>query len=70
MFFAYAVITADSVNLFVEKTQLSDDALRHLGDDIKIRPYDAFFGYLKELPIVLTLDEEAVCLLTIIPNPY
>ncbi|KAG6873904.1 hypothetical protein C0995_009683 [Termitomyces sp. Mi166 len=63
VFFAYAVITADSVNLFVEKTQLSDDALKHLGDDIKIQPYDAFFDYLQELPSVLTLDEEAKVLI-------
>ncbi|KAG5727471.1 hypothetical protein E4T56_gene12037 [Termitomyces sp. T112] len=63
VFFAYAVITAHSVNLFVEKTQLSDDALKHLGDDIKIRPYDTFFGYLQELPSVLTLDEEAKILI-------
>ncbi|KAG6879996.1 hypothetical protein C0992_008203 [Termitomyces sp. T32_za158] len=63
VFFAYAVITADSVNLFVEKTQLSDDALKNLGDDIKIKPYDAFFGYLRELPTVLTLDEEAKVLI-------
>ncbi|KAG6877769.1 hypothetical protein C0993_004144 [Termitomyces sp. T159_Od127] len=63
VFFAYAVITADSVNLFVERTQLSDDALKHLGDDIKVQPYDAFFGYLQELPTVLTLDEEAKVLI-------
>ncbi|KAG6866506.1 hypothetical protein C0991_003050 [Blastosporella zonata] len=58
VFFAYAVVTLDSVNLFVEKAQLSQDSLKYLGDDINIRPYDTFFDYLKQLPSVLTLDEE------------
>ncbi|KAG6808310.1 hypothetical protein H0H92_004561 [Tricholoma furcatifolium] len=63
VFFAYAVVTMDSVNLFVEKTQLSEDALKYLGEDIKIRPYDAVFDYLKELPSVLTLNEESKILI-------
>ncbi|KAG5645493.1 hypothetical protein DXG03_005901 [Asterophora parasitica] len=44
--------------LFVEKAQLTKDALKYLGDNVNIQPYDAFFKYLKQLPNNLSLDEE------------
>ncbi|KAF5383143.1 hypothetical protein D9615_005019 [Tricholomella constricta] len=58
VFFAYAVVTVDSVELFVEKAQLAEDALKYLGNDVNIQPYSAFFDYLKQLPNGLTLDKE------------
>lgn len=61
MFFAYAVVTVDSVELFVQKSQLTEDALKFLGDPVNIQPYDGFFNYLKGLPNTLKLNEEAVC---------
>ncbi|KAG6909923.1 hypothetical protein DXG01_014443 [Tephrocybe rancida] len=63
VFFAYAVITLDSINLFVEKAQLSADALGFLGEDINIHPYNAIFDYVKQLPSVLTLNKEAKVLI-------
>ncbi|KAG6820930.1 hypothetical protein H0H93_009704 [Arthromyces matolae] len=68
VFFSYAVVTVDSVNLFVEETQLDKDVLTHLGEAVNIHPYGAFFDYLKTLPSVLTLDEEAGKY-TIAPSP-
>jgi len=58
VFFSYAVVTVNSVELFVEKSQLSEDALKYLGDNVNIQPYDAFFDYLKQLPASLTLNKE------------
>lgn len=56
VFFAYAVVTLDSVELFIQKSQLDDAALQYLRETINIRPYDTFFSYLKQLPGHLKLD--------------
>ncbi|GLB39134.1 putative peptidase M24B family protein [Lyophyllum shimeji] len=63
VFFAYAVVTHSSVELFVEKSQLTDDARKYLGDNVNIHPYDAFWDYLRELPDNLTLNEESKVLI-------
>jgi len=57
VFFAYAVVTSNSVELFLHKSQIDDAALQYLGNTVNIRPYDAFFSYLKQLPSQLKLDE-------------
>ncbi|KAG5651634.1 hypothetical protein H0H81_007977 [Sphagnurus paluster] len=58
VFFAYAVVSVDSVELFVEKTQLGADTLEYLAGNVNIQPYNAFFDYLKQLPNNLVLNEE------------
>ena len=60
VFFAYAVVTPDSVELFIQKSQLGDAALEYLGTTANIHPYDTFFDWLKQLPSKLKLDEESV----------
>jgi Xaa-Pro aminopeptidase len=60
VFFAYAVITTDKAELFIESSQLDDAAREYLKDIVNIQPYDAFFGYLKTLPGQLNLTEESV----------
>jgi hypothetical protein len=54
------VVTPDSVELFIQKSQMDDAALQYLGNTINIRPYDTFFSYLKQLPSQLKLDEASV----------
>lgn len=49
VFFAYAVVTADSAILFVHDSQIDGVVRQHLGPSVKIQPYDSFFPYLKEL---------------------
>lgn len=39
----------DSVVLFVEGSQIDDPVRKHLGPSVKIRSYESFFPYLKEL---------------------
>ena len=49
VFFAYAVVTAESAILFVNGSQIDDAVRKHLGSSVKIQPYESFFPYLKEL---------------------
>jgi hypothetical protein len=49
VFFAYAVVTADSAILFVNDSQVDDTVRKHLGPSVKIQPHESFFPYLKEL---------------------
>lgn len=61
VFFAYAVVTANSVVLFLNESQLDQSAKSYLKDHVEIKPYDAFFDYLKQLPPTLELNEDSVC---------
>lgn len=49
VFFAYAVVSPDSVHLFVDTTQVSQDVRAQLGQEVQLLPYDEFIPYLKEL---------------------
>ncbi|KAH9974669.1 Creatinase/aminopeptidase [Lactifluus volemus] len=49
VFFGYAVVAADSATLFLDPAQVTQDVLSHLGQDVQLRPYDAFIPYLKDL---------------------
>lgn len=49
VFFGYGVVAADSATLFLDPTQVSQEVLSHLGQDVQLRPYDAFIPYLKDL---------------------
>lgn len=50
VFFAYTVVTADSVYLFVDPAQVSQGVRAQLGQEkVQLHPYDGFIPYLKEL---------------------
>lgn len=49
VFFAYAVVSADHAQLFVDPVQLSQDVRTQLGQAVQLHPYDEFFPYLKQL---------------------
>jgi len=49
VFFAYAVVTADSAILFVNDSQIDEAVRKHLGSSVKIKSYESFFPYLKDL---------------------
>ena len=40
VFFAYASVTEDQAVLYVDKSKLDEDALYHLGQTVKIKPYN------------------------------
>ncbi|KAF8970449.1 Creatinase/aminopeptidase [Flammula alnicola] len=63
VFFSYAVITTDKVILFIESEQLSDSARKYLGEHVEIKPYGAFFDYLKGLAATLDLKGDFKILL-------
>ncbi|KAF8156834.1 Creatinase/aminopeptidase [Crassisporium funariophilum] len=63
VFFAYAVVTTDTVTLFIKKDQLSEDAVTYLGDHVEIKPYDAFFSHLNGLAGTLKLTDDSKILL-------
>jgi len=60
VFFAYAVVTIDSVELFVNKAQLNEAAFNYVKQFANIQSYETFFEYLKQLPPHLKLDAGAV----------
>ncbi|KAF2841489.1 putative Xaa-Pro aminopeptidase P [Patellaria atrata CBS 101060] len=43
VFFSYAVVTQDAATLYVNDSKLTGDVKQHLGDFVKIRPYDSIF---------------------------
>ena len=54
VFFSYALVTADSATLYIDKTKLSPEAEQHLGDAVKVQPYEAIFDDAKA--VAQTLD--------------
>lgn len=68
VFFAYAVVTPTKSILFVNKKQLEDSTVKALADDaakVEIRPYEAFWDYLKgdlkqELGLIGDASNDAV----------
>lgn len=62
VFFAYALVTHTSATLFVDSAQIDDVVRKHLGADVSIQPYDAFFNHLQELGSQLGLNNDAVSL--------
>ncbi|KAF8804633.1 Creatinase/aminopeptidase [Phlegmacium glaucopus] len=63
VFFAYAVITTNTVALFIRQEQLNEAARQYLGDHVEIRPYESFFDYLEGLAGTLDLGTDSKILL-------
>ena len=49
MFFSYAVVTPSSVSLYLDDSKVDDAVREHLGETVRLRPYQAIFGDLSEL---------------------
>ena len=60
VFFAYAVVTINYVELFVNKAQLDEAAFNYVKQVANIQSYETFFEYLKQLPPHLKFDAGAV----------
>ncbi|EPS95616.1 hypothetical protein FOMPIDRAFT_1025722 [Fomitopsis schrenkii] len=62
VFFAYAVLTHEKAQLFLNPTQVTDDLRRHLGEHVDIHPYDSFFSYLSNLGAEIGLHKKSKAL--------
>lgn len=58
VFFAYAVVTPTSVNLYLQPESVTNLVREHLGPDIIIKPYDSIFDDLQELSSVVQSQGE------------
>jgi Xaa-Pro aminopeptidase len=63
VFFGYAVVSADTAILFVDPSQVSQDVHAQLGQDVQLRPYNAFIPYLKELGADLQVRHDGTSML-------
>lgn len=49
VFISYAVITSDEAHLFIDEKKVTNDVKDHLGDLVKIHPYQDIGGFMKEM---------------------
>lgn len=63
VFFAYAIVTLDKVDLFINPAQVDDVVREHLGPEIEIHPYDHFFTHLRGLGAELNANRHLKVLL-------
>jgi len=49
VFFSYAIITMDTVELFIDEDKLTPEARVHLGEDVRIKHYRSVFAGVKAL---------------------
>ncbi|KAL1967655.1 hypothetical protein VTN77DRAFT_2912 [Rasamsonia byssochlamydoides] len=49
VFFAYAVITPETADLYIDEEKLTPEVKAHLGGDVVIKPYDSIFADAKAL---------------------
>ncbi|KAL8939762.1 MAG: hypothetical protein Q9216_003176 [Gyalolechia sp. 2 TL-2023] len=43
VFFSYAAVTPTTATLYIDESKLNTDVVPHLGDEVRIRPYEAVF---------------------------
>lgn len=60
VFFAYAVVTPTSVNLYLQPESVTSNVREHLGPDITIKPYDSIFDDLQDLSSSLPQGEKVL----------
>ncbi|KAG0332715.1 hypothetical protein BG004_001129 [Podila humilis] len=53
VFFAYAVITSDFVDLYLQPGSVTDSVREHVGPNVTIKPYDSIFNDLQTLSATL-----------------
>ncbi|KAF8978402.1 hypothetical protein BGZ46_006497 [Entomortierella lignicola] len=56
VFFAYAIITKDTVNLYLQEKPVSKEVREHLGGEIQIKPYESLYEDLKSFSKKLQAD--------------
>ncbi|KAL6712791.1 hypothetical protein ACLMJK_009632 [Lecanora helva] len=56
VFFSYAIVTPTAATLYVDDAKLTPEAQAHLGDKVRIRPYDAILNDTKMLSVNPTTE--------------
>jgi Xaa-Pro aminopeptidase len=46
---SYAMLTNENAKLYIEKSKLNDEVLKHLGAEVQIFPYEQIFDDIKSL---------------------
>jgi Xaa-Pro aminopeptidase len=58
VFFSYAIVTPDDAFLYVDQNKLSQEVIDHLGDLVKVKPYESIFEDTKALAQSLDAQKE------------
>ena len=58
VFFSYAIITPASATIYVDSNKFNPDVESHLGDKVKVRPYDAILEDTKMLSLKLDTEDK------------
>jgi len=49
VFFAYAIVTPATADIYIDEDKLSPEVKEYLGDNVSIKPYDSIFGDVRAL---------------------
>lgn len=58
VFFSYAAVTHTTATLYVDSHKLNKEVTEYLGDQVRIRPYDALFGDLASFADLASQDSQ------------
>jgi len=58
VFFSYAIVTADYVNLYLQEKSVSPEAREHLGSEVTIKPYETVFDDLRAISSSLQANKQ------------
>ena len=62
MFFSFAIVTEDQVDLFIDPSQVNAAAHEYLDSAVDIHLYESFLPHLKDYVDKLQIDKDNVCL--------
>ncbi|KAF9584854.1 hypothetical protein BGW38_004922 [Lunasporangiospora selenospora] len=62
VFFSYAVVTKDYVNLYLQEKSVTDEVRAHLGPDVVVKPYNTVFDDLRALGPILKANNQKILL--------
>jgi len=58
VFFSYAIVTPDYVNLYLQEKSVSSEVREHLGAEVTIKPYETVFDDLRALAAPLQANNQ------------
>ncbi|KAF9959557.1 hypothetical protein BGZ72_009392 [Mortierella alpina] len=62
VFFSYAIVTPNYVNLYLQEKSVSPEAREHLGPEVTIRPYETIFDDLRAMTASLKENNQKMLL--------
>ena len=61
VFFGYGLVTMTDAPLFVDSSKLTDDVYKHLGQSVKVKPYEDIIFACQQLGQSLKQGEKVGC---------